>query len=202
MLVHIPLLCSRRSFSTVKRSVRAVASLILTCGLGYSNVAAAQTGPAAAAQAPKTAPATAQILASYEGQNVTSVEIAGRPEANTAQFAPQIKQESGQPFVKAKVDATVDAIRATGKFKEVQLQVEPEANGVRVLLVLEPAVWFGIFEFPGAERFAYSRLVQTANFPPQAPFNPGDVEKRSAEFAQLFQAGRFLPGRGHAGGQG
>jgi outer membrane protein insertion porin family len=78
-------------------------------------------------------------------------------------------------------------LKKAGNFDEVQLQIEPEANGVRVLLIVEPAVWFGIFEFPGAERFNYSRLVQIANFPPQAPFNAGDVEKDSDALLRFFQ---------------
>ena len=69
----------------------------------------------------------------------------------------------------------------------MQLQIEPEANGVRVLLIVEPAVWFGIFEFPGAERFNYSRLVQVANYPPQAPFNTGDVQKDTDALLTFFQ---------------
>jgi hypothetical protein len=55
----------------------------------------------------------------------------------------------------------------------VQLQVDPEANGVRVLMIVEPAVWFGIFEFPGAERFPYSKLVQIANY--RGHFNKGKL---------------------------
>jgi outer membrane protein assembly factor BamA len=124
-------------------------------------------------QQPKTAPATQNILFSYEGQNVTSVEIAGRPDLDTSVFLPLLKQQAGQPFSRDKTEASVEALKAAGKFSEVQLQVEPEANGVRLLLVVEPAVWFGLFEFPGAERFSYSRLVQVANYPPQAPFNAG-----------------------------
>jgi outer membrane protein assembly factor BamA len=69
----------------------------------------------------------------------------------------------------------------------VQLQIEPEANGVRILLIAEPAIWFGIFEFPGAERFNYSRLVQVSNYPPQAPFNAGDVQKDADALLSFFQ---------------
>jgi outer membrane protein insertion porin family len=131
-----------------------------------------------AAQLPQTAPATAQILASYEGQNVTSVEIAGRPNLNSSSFSSMLVQKAGQPFDKEKIQQTVDALKT--KFEQVQLQVLPEANGVRVLLVLEPAVYFGIFEFPGAEQFPYSRLVQVSNFPPQAPFNSKEIEQDSS----------------------
>jgi outer membrane protein insertion porin family len=69
----------------------------------------------------------------------------------------------------------------------VQLQVEPEANGVRVLLVAEPAIWFGIFEFPGSGRFPYSKLVQIANYPPQGPYNAGDVQKDTDALVRFFQ---------------
>jgi outer membrane protein insertion porin family len=143
-----------------------------------------------AAPLPQTAPATAQILASYEGQNVTSVEIAGRPNLNSSSFSSMLVQKAGQPFDKEKIQQTVDALKT--KFEQVQLQVLPEANGVRVLLVLEPAVYFGIFEFPGAEQFPYSRLVQVSNFPPQAPFNSKEIEQDRQSLLIFFhQEGYF-----------
>jgi outer membrane protein insertion porin family len=138
-------------------------------------------------QLPKTAPASQAILSSYEGQNVTGVEIAGRPNLDTSKLLPLLPQHAGEPFSKEKVDQSIDALKSSGKFDEVQLQVEPEANGVRVLLIAEPAIWFGIFEFPGAERFPYSKLVQIANYPPQAPFNAGDVQKDSDALLRFFQ---------------
>jgi outer membrane protein insertion porin family len=142
---------------------------------------------AEAKQLPKTAPATASILSSYEGQNVTAIEIAGRPGLDASQLTPLFQQHAGQPFAKAKIDSSIAALKATGKFGQVQLQVEPEAKGVRVLLILEPAIWFGIFEFPGAERFPYSKLVQIANYPPQAPYNADDVQRDSDALVRFFQ---------------
>jgi outer membrane protein assembly factor BamA len=163
-------------------------SLFVSCAaVCIVAVCGAQGTPSAANQAPKTSPQTTQILSSFEGQNVTAVEIAGHPEFNSSQFTSLFVQHPGEPFSKEKVDQTVAALKATGKFNEVQLQVDPEADGVRVLMILEPALWFGIFEFPGAERFAYSRLVQVANFPPQAPYNVDDVERDRKNLLQFFQ---------------
>jgi outer membrane protein insertion porin family len=148
----------------------------------------AQQGAAPATdQAPKTSPQTAQILSSFEGQNVTAVEIAGHPELGSSEFTSLFVQHPGEPFSQAKVDQTVAALKATGKFTGVQLQVDPEANGIRVLMILDPAVWFGIFKFPGTERFAYSRLVQVANYPPQAPYNADDVEQDRQSLLTFFQ---------------
>src|SRR5882757_3117029 len=136
---------------------------------------------------PKTAPQSQAILSSYEGQNVTAVEIAGRPNLDTGKLLPLLSQHSGDPFSKEKVDESIATLKRAGNFEEVQLQIEPEAVGVRILLVAEPAVWFGIFEFPGAERFNYSRLVQVSNYPPQAPFNAGDVQKDAEVLLSFFQ---------------
>jgi outer membrane protein insertion porin family len=147
----------------------------------------AQPSPEPASEQPKTAPATLDILSSYEGQNVTSVEIAGRPDLDSSKLTPYLQQRAGEPFSKQKVDESIAALKSAGKFSAVQLQVEPEANGVRVLMIVEPAVWFGIFEFPGAERFSYSRLVQVANYPPQAPFNAGDVQQDTDALIRFFQ---------------
>ncbi len=156
--------------------------ILLTLSTGLAAQNTTQPG-----QLPKTAPASQAILNSYEGQNVTAVEIAGRPNLDTSKLIPLLQQHAGEPFSREKIDQSINTLKTAAKFDEVQLQVEPEANGVRVLLVAEPAVWFGIFEFPGAERFPYSKLVQIANYPPQAPFNAGDVQKDSDALLRFFQ---------------
>jgi outer membrane protein insertion porin family len=139
------------------------------------------------AQLPKTDPASQSLLNSYEGQNVTSVEIAGRPDLDSSKLTALLPQHAGEPFSKEKIDQSIVALKAEGNFGEVQLQVEPEANGVRVLLIAEPAVWFGIFEFPGAGQFSYSKLVQIANYPPQAPYNAGEVQRDTDALLRYFQ---------------
>ncbi len=146
-------------------------------------------------QHPDTAPATQLILNSYEGQNVTGIEIAGRPELKTSQFESLFVQKPGTPFAREKVDQTIAALKHAGNFPNVQLQVIPEANGVRVLLVLEPAVYFGVFEFPGAQRFDYSRLIQVANFPPQAPFNRNEIDRDQQALLAFFQQEGFFEAR-------
>ena len=118
---------------------------------------------------------------------MSSIEIAGRPDLTSSQFADRFAQKAGEPFSREKVDQTAAAIKAAGKFEAVRLQVDPEAEGVRVLLVLEPAAYFGIFQFPGAAQFPYSRLVQIANYPIQTPFNAAEVERDRQSLLMFFQ---------------
>ena len=146
----------------------------------------------ASKQAPATSQATTQTLSSYEGQNVTAIVVAGRPQSTSSQIASQFVQKAGQPFSNDKVDRTAAALKAATDCETVRVQVEPDANGVRVSFVLEPAVYFGIFQFPGAQRFPYSRLVQVANYPAQTPFNADDVEQDRRSLAAFFQQQGFF----------
>ena len=185
---------ARRSlYRCLQQSI--VALMLSGCAFAFAQTGEPDKGQkeqASSTQQPQTSPATEQIFSSYEGQNVTAVSIAGRPESNSAQYASLFVQKAGTPFSEEQVHQTVDALKAAGHFQEVQIEVDPENNGVRVLLILEPAVYFGIFEFPGAERFAYSRLAQVANYPPQAPFNADDVEQDRQSLLTFFrQEGYF-----------
>jgi len=144
-------------------------------------------------QLPKTSKQVTQALPTYEGQTVTSVELAGRPGLNTDQLMPLLKQKENQPFSQASIEQSIAALKKTGQFQDVRLQVLPEPSGVRVLLVLEPAVYIGIYEFPGAGRFPYSRLLQIASYPPRGPFTNYEVNHAREELEQFFKrTGYFL----------
>lgn len=134
-----------------------------------------------------------QMLAAYVGQQVSSVELAGRPELDDRDLLPLLVQHAGEPFDSDKVQRTVAALKATGRFQDVQLSVIPDIAGVRVLLILQPALYFGIYEFPGSKGFAYSRLLQVANYPPEGPYNQKDVTQASDALTKFFQQnGYFL----------
>jgi outer membrane protein insertion porin family len=132
------------------------------------------------------------LLASYEGQNVSSIEVAGRTDIDATRFAAQFVQQQGEPFSEQKVDQTAAAIQSAGKFQGMQIEVNPEADGVRVIYVVQPAVYFGIFKFPGAEQFPYSRLVQVSNYPIQAPFNSVEVETDRVDLLNFFRQVGFF----------
>jgi len=133
------------------------------------------------------------MLAAYVGQQVSSVELAGRPELDDRDLLPLLVQPAREPFDRDKVERTVAALKATGKFQDVQLGVIPDIAGVRVLLILQPAVYFGIYEFPGSKGFAYSRLLQVANYPPPGPYTQKDVAQASDALTKFFeQSGYFL----------
>jgi outer membrane protein assembly factor BamA len=136
---------------------------------------------------PATPPETNQMLASYEGQNVSSVVLAGHPDLKLEELEPVMTQKANQPFSGRKVEETAKALKIAGHFDQVHVEVQPDARGITIYFILEPASWFGIFNFPGAERFPYSQLVQTANYPPEWPYSAEEVEKDRASLQAFFQ---------------
>ena len=144
-------------------------------------------------ETPRTAPQVKKVLPSYEGQNVSAEEIAGRPDVKTADFEQYFVQKPGQPFAREKVDATIAAIKRSGKFDDVQLEVRPDPDGIRVLYVLQPALYFGVFEFPGATgTFSYSRLLQATNYPPRGEFSHLDVQQGTKDLQTFLKRSGFF----------
>ena len=154
----------------------------------------AQTGPTASPQqAPHTAPQVLATLPSYEGQNVTSIELAGQPGLNIADYQALLAQKPGTPFTRAKVEQTIDALQRNGRFQAVELEVRPEPNGIRVLFVLQPAMYFGVYDFPGAShQFAYSRLLQIADYPPRGAYTTVDIDNARHALERFFQRSGFF----------
>ncbi|HEX9255812.1 MAG TPA: hypothetical protein VF938_09705, partial [Candidatus Angelobacter sp.] len=95
---------------------------------------------------------TATTTVSYEGQRVASVQLAGQPDGNPRRLRAMIEQPINAPYAQAKVDETVAALKKTGQFKDVEVEVTPAAEGVHVVFVLKPAYYFGVFTFPKAEK--------------------------------------------------
>ncbi len=164
--------------------------------------AAAQTETSQPAANPSkeisaSAPAAGQTFSSYEGQTVASVLLAGQPDLNPSEYTSLMAQKPGEPFSAAKVEQTAEALKAAGKFQQVRTQVSAEAQGVQVMYVLEPAVYFGIYQFPGAERFAYSQLIQVSNYPVQTPFNQHEVDRDGESLRHFFQQQGFFEAQVH-----
>jgi outer membrane protein insertion porin family len=134
-----------------------------------------------------------QIMQSYEGQNVSNVEIAGRPDLETGKYDALIQQKAGQPFSAEKIGATVVALKKTGEFQDVILDLRPETDGVRVMFIAQPAVYVAIYDFPGAlKEYSYSRLIQIANYAAQEPYSPVDIHQAQVALEKYFhQDGYF-----------
>jgi outer membrane protein assembly factor BamA len=130
---------------------------------------------------------------SYEGQNVAAVELVTNPKISIESVRPLVQQKTGEPYSSARVGSTVSALRATGRFSKVDLDVRPDHDGLHVTFTLEPMFYFGFFDFPGAVKsFSYSRLLQVVDIPDQTAYKQDLVSKAGENLKQFFiSAGYF-----------
>ena len=150
--------------SIPRRAARAAAPMLAwaSLALAASTLAAAQQLPAGV---------------DYDGQPVVSVDLIARPTMNIDSLRPLVTQQSGKPYSQKLVDQSRDALTATHQFSKVEVNVTPEAGGLRVEFVMEPAYYLGVIHFPGATKvFDYPQLLQTVNYPVEEPFEESRVQ--------------------------
>ena len=130
---------------------------------------------------------------SYEGQTVATVELVANPKISSESLRPLVRQQTGEPYSAAQVQETVSALKGTGRFSKVEVDVKPEPGGLHVTLTLEPALYFGVFDFPGASKnFSYTRLLQVVDIPNRTPYREEVVSKARDNLQQFFvSAGYF-----------
>ncbi|MGA9813160.1 MAG: POTRA domain-containing protein, partial [Terriglobales bacterium] len=143
-------------------------------------------------QTRNTAPQVEQVLSSYEGQKVGAIEIAGRPDVNASQLQPLLVQKVGEPFAKSKIDQSIAALKSSGKAKDVELDIRPQPDGIRVMFVLQPALYFGIYTFPGAGKFSYARLLQVSDYPPRGAYSAVDVQNTTDQLRTFFHRNGYF----------
>ena len=62
-----------------------------------------------------------------------------------------------------------------------------------MLLICQPAIYYGLFDFPGAVgRFPYSRLLQVSDYPPRGAYSPVDIQNAQASLVRFFQQNGYF----------
>src|SRR5215469_6727357 len=80
---------------------------------------------------------------SYEGQKVAAVDLIANPKVSIESLLPLVQQRTGEPYSNAKVEGTVSAMRETGHFTKINVEVKSGPGGLHVTFTLEPALYFG-----------------------------------------------------------
>src|SRR5580704_6493137 len=137
----------------------------------------------------QTAPST---KVSYEGETVAAVELVANPKISVDSLGVLVQQRSGEPYSTSKVESTISALEETGRFSKVEVEVKPDPGGLHVTFTLEPALYFGTFDFPGATKnFSYTRLLQVIDIPNQSPYKQDTVSKASAALLQFLNSAGY-----------
>jgi outer membrane protein assembly factor BamA len=134
-----------------------------------------------------------ESYAGFEGRKVERVEITAPPTSDGESLRPLIRQKPGEPFSMQAIRESVAALQSTNEFRQVQVSIEPQISGLRVVFILQPASYIGMISFPGASKaIAYTLLLQAVNIPEQSPFIEGQMpEAKEALLNFLISRGYF-----------
>src|ERR1700747_870560 len=130
---------------------------------------------------------------SYEGQRVIAVELVANPKISVDSLRPLVQQQADQPYSNSKVASTISVLQGTGRFSKVEVDVKPDSAGLHVPFTLEPALYFGIFDFPGANKsFSYTRLLQVVDIPNRTPYKPDLASQAEENLTQFLVSSGFF----------
>jgi outer membrane protein insertion porin family len=147
-------------------------------------------------RAQESAPQSSGLAAAYqgfEGRTVSQVDIAMAPGGDEARIRSLLQLKAGDAFSVQKLKDSVAAIQKTEKFQQIQASLEPEAQGLRVVLLLQPVFHVGLLSFPGAaDKFHYTILLQASQIQLDAVYTPDVLPDRAAGLqAFLVKEGYF-----------
>src|SRR6266404_586568 len=130
---------------------------------------------------------------SYEGQKVAAVELVANPKISVESLGSLVQQRADEPYSSSKVADTMSALEGTGRFSKVEVDVKPDPGGLHVTFALGPALYFGIFDFPGATKtFSYTRLLQVVDIPNRTPYKQDLVSKAEDNLRQFLVSGGYF----------
>jgi outer membrane protein insertion porin family len=129
---------------------------------------------------------------SYEGQRVAKVELVADPKLAVETLRPLVEQKTGEAYSDRKVQDTVAALQRTGMFRKVEVCLRPGVAGLELTFVLEPAFYFGIFQFSGADKFQYPRLRQVIDIPSETPYKSDTVTAAGEALQRFFVSQGFF----------
>jgi outer membrane protein insertion porin family len=137
-----------------------------------------------------------QPQVSYEGEKVAIVDLVARPYLDVAGLRSLVLQKAGEPYSNQKVQGSIAALKGTGQFSKVEVEVTPETAGLRVTFIMQPAFYIGMIDFPGALKpFSYPRLLQVVNYPAQEPYEESRVKAAEGALLRFFTDSGFFTAR-------
>ena len=102
----------------------------------------------------------------YEGQVVVGIELPGVSEKDRDHMIQLVAQKVGQPLDRQNVRASIRALYATGRFADIQAEVTPSGNGIRLSFISVANYFVGKVEVEagGLSRPTSNQTLNAAKF--------------------------------------
>ena len=132
--------------------------------------------------------------AQFEGKRIVAIEYqpADQPlSKRDLQEAQKLK--SGQPLKQADVSAAIDRLFATGRYEDIQVDVQPRGNGVVVRFLTKPKYFIGHVGTKGKIKPPpnHGQVINASQLELGQPYVPKDLDTSQTDVKNLFVRNGF-----------
>jgi len=129
-------------------------------------------------------------LSEYEGRPISAVRFDPlRQPVAAAELARLLPFQTGAPLRLADVDAAIKRLFATGDYSNIEVDAEPDGNGLAVVIHTTPQWFVGPIEVHGKINSppTAGHLSNATPLDMGAPFEDGDLERAARSLRELLQ---------------
>jgi outer membrane protein assembly factor BamA len=133
-------------------------------------------------------------MTEYAGKIVQSIELPSVPDAeHLLQLLPQ---KSGEPLDRDQVRESIRVLFATGRFADIQAEVNPAGAGVRLIFTTSPNFFLGAVAVEGAPGHPNeNQIVNASKFSLGELYTLDKLDRALQNIRQLMQENGFYRAR-------
>jgi len=132
----------------------------------------------------------------YEGKVVQAIEIPGVAEADREHILQLLPQKAGEPLDRGRVRDSIRALYSTGRFADIQAEVTPSGDGVRLAFTTSANFFVGAVDVDGAPaRPTMNQIVNASKFQLGELYTREKLERALENVRQLMQEGGYYRAR-------
>ncbi|HEY3972600.1 MAG TPA: POTRA domain-containing protein [Candidatus Sulfotelmatobacter sp.] len=172
------------------------ATLLTAMILLWPAVLASGTESQANSSEAKRAPATQSVAGAYEGKIVQSIEIPGVAEPDREHILKLVPQKAGAPLDRGHIRDSIRVLYGTGRFADIQAEIAPSGNGVRLTFATSPNFFIGAVNVEGAPtRPTPNQIVNASKLQLGELYTQEKLDRALENIRQLMQEGGYYRAR-------
>ena len=134
--------------------------------------------------------------AEYEGKIVESVELPGVSDADRNHLLQLVPQKTGIPLERDRIRDSIRILYGTGRFADIEAEVAPSGDGVRLTFVTSPNFFVGAVEAEGAgSRPSANQISNASKLQLGELYNREKLNRALENIRQLMQENGYYRAR-------
>ncbi len=149
----------------------------------------------ASQQAPPPLPPTG-AASGDEGKIVRSIQLPGVPESDREHLLQLLPQKAGEPLDRGRVSDSIRALYATGRFADIQAEVDENGAGVTLTFTTSANFFVGAVDVEGAPNHpSANQIVNASKFELGELYTRDKLDKALENIRQLMQEDGYYRAR-------